>query len=450
MRPLGQTGAVFALLLLLSGQALAQLDTKKIFAEHLQGVVKLLMYDPVLEERLVAKQGESARGSGFISRGSGFIVTADGLIFTNRHVIETCLKGYVVIDYKDEQGRKVEGSILTYEPGLERDPDIIDLYYSGYTIPIIQIYNSNDPDDYTMYVGEVLALSETFDGAIVKIKTDLDGNPVTRKFKPVPLGNSDTTPPGGDLAVFGFPAQYQGGASNAIRDMVTLTRGQHSGWDYVFNQDFGFIKTDSEIHSGNSGGPVFDETNRVIGIATAKGTTTGIGLVGGINAMWSVAKFDADLHRQVTAVGLQAPRRAGPMNVLATADKYTVPDPQNWRNGGSNNNTGNTGGYAMKRYGTSGSNNASSGFTITGKVVSADAGRPIGGATVGLLVQKNGEWVVVASAVSKSDGSYSMNPNIASGTYRYAAVCEGYSDLVADVTIAEGKTVWNVKMAKRR
>ena len=60
---------------------------------------------------------------------------------------------------------------------------------------------------------------------------------------------------------------------------MTLTRGVYSG------MSFGFVKTDSDISPGNSGGAAFDENGDFVGVPTAgslpdleRGTTS-IGLL---------------------------------------------------------------------------------------------------------------------------------------------------------------------------
>jgi hypothetical protein len=144
----------------------------------------------------------------------------------------------------------------------------------------------------------------------------MDGNPVTRKFTTVPIGNSDNVTQGEQLCVYGYPAQFLGSVDLIMKDLSTISVGIMSGNDYVFNSDYGYIKTDAEIHPGNSGGPVFNEENKVIGIATAKGKTTGIGLVGGINGMYYISAIDSKAHSELIANGLTLPKRSSSINTI--------------------------------------------------------------------------------------------------------------------------------------
>jgi hypothetical protein len=98
--------------------------------------------------------------------------------------------------------------------------------------------------------------------------------------------------------------------------MSTLSIGIMSGMDYVFNEDYGYIKTDAEIHGGNSGGPVFGENNEVIGIATAVGTKTNIGLVGGINGMYYISVSNTELQDRLKKKSLIAPKRSFSINTI--------------------------------------------------------------------------------------------------------------------------------------
>ena len=284
------------------------LDTKMIASTYYKGVVKILLVDSALEK-------EKA-GSGYIGRGSGFFVSDDGVIFTNRHVVQYCVNGYIDYDYKDENGSVVTG----YEPysqDIINDASFVKAYHTGYCTPIVQVYTGTGLNDYKLYVAKVLTIGTgSFDGAMIKIVSDINGNPVYNKFTPVPIGNSDAAVQGEDLCVYGYPAQYDGNLETMLKDMSTLTIGKLSGYDYVFNKDYGYIKTDASINGGNSGGPVFDETNKVIGIATAVGNKTHIGLVGGINGMYYVAAPQSDVLTKLIAKGLTLPKNAGSISTV--------------------------------------------------------------------------------------------------------------------------------------
>ena len=282
------------------------LNTKKIVSKYSDGVVKIILLDSVQEK--------NKKGAGYKGRGSGFFITEDGYLFTNRHVVEMCVSGYIDYDYKDKFG-KTKSNLTTYSKDIVNDKTITKVYRTGYTTPIIQVYNGKDENDYKLYKAEVVAIGMgAYDGAILKVKSDIDGNPVKEKFNALPIGNSDKTFQGEQLCVYGFPQQFQGDKDLMLRDMSTLSIGIMSGMDYVFNEDYGYIKTDAEIHGGNSGGPVFGENNEVIGIATAVGTKTNIGLIGGINGMFYVAVSNPELQERLLDKGLVAPKRSFSIN----------------------------------------------------------------------------------------------------------------------------------------
>ncbi|WP_370477177.1 S1C family serine protease [Tamlana flava] len=287
------------------------LDTKFIASEYYQGVVKILMFDSELEKQ--------KPGKGYLSRGSGFVVTKDGYVFTNKHVVETAVKGY--IDYDYYLGKTKKSNFSVYSDEIANDINLIKVYSSGYTTPVIQVFNGKNENDYKLYRAEVVSIGVgAFDGALLKIISDMDGKPIAKPdFTKLPIGNSDNVSQGEKLCVFGYPAQFQGSADLMLRDLSTLSVGIMSGHDYVFNSDYGYIKTDAEIHPGNSGGPVFDEKNEVIGIATAKGNKTGIGLVGGINGMYYISAIDIQAHKKLIASGLTLPSRSSSINTTTGA-----------------------------------------------------------------------------------------------------------------------------------
>ena len=283
------------------------LDAKYIAANYYKGIVKILLYDST-----AAKNGVH---SGYVGRGSGFLVTDDGIVFTNRHVVELCVNGY--IDYDYNEGSTSWRTTAAYSDEKIKDASVTNIHYTGYTTPIVQVYYGQGESEYKLYVAQVLTIGVgSFDGAMLKIVSDINGNPVTTKFSPLPLGNSDGAVQGEDLCVFGYPAQYDGGFDLMLKDMSTLTFGKLSGYDYVFNKDYGYIKTDASINSGNSGGPVFNESNKVIGIATATSSKTNIGLVGGINGMYYVAAPKSNVLQQLITKGLTLPKNAGSINTI--------------------------------------------------------------------------------------------------------------------------------------
>ena len=315
------------------------LDSKMIASTYYKGIVKILLVDSALEK--------VKAGSGYVGRGSGFFVTDDGVIFTNRHVVEYCVSGYIDYDYKDASGT-TENNFASYSEGIINDASFVKAVRTGYTTPIVQVYFGQGQNDYKLFVGKVLTIGTgSFDGAMIKIISDMNGNPVSQKFSPVPIGNSDIAAQGEDLCVYGYPAQYDGSMETMIKDMSTLTFGKLSGYDYVFNKDYGYIKTDASINGGNSGGPVFDETNKVIGIATATGNKTGIGLIGGINGMYYVAAPQSTVLQKLITKGLTLPKNAGSISTV-TGEKKSIQSAEdiNATKGSSNSftNTSSSGG----------------------------------------------------------------------------------------------------------
>lgn len=278
-------------------------DAKYIARNFWEGVVKILVYDPVVEEKFNLQKGD-----GYLTRGSGFIVSPEGIIFTNRHVIEWCVYGYMVADWEDEEGVLHHSDVLTYKPGLELKPEIKKVYFIGHAKPIIQVFTEETGKNFELYAAEVVSLGEAFDGAMLKIVSQRDGKPVKRLFKALPIGNSDKVELGEDLVILGYPSQYEkSDFSLDLRDTLTMTYGKHSGWDYVFDDIYGFIKTNASVHEGNSGGPVFGDAETVIGIATAMGLRTHIGLVEGINGMYYLVEPYKHILGELATRGLTSP-----------------------------------------------------------------------------------------------------------------------------------------------
>lgn len=162
--------------------------------------------------------------------GSGSIIAPDGLILTNAHVV------------------------------------LSDRYYHVDALGIA-FTDKEDHAPELRYYAEVLQVDESLDVAVIKITTDLSGNPVdfnTVSLPYVPLGNADNLRLGDQITILGYPGI--GGVT------ITLTRGEVSGFTSESGRgDRAFIKTSATIAGGNSGGLAADAEGYLIGIPTQLG-----------------------------------------------------------------------------------------------------------------------------------------------------------------------------------
>ena len=152
-----------------------------------------------------------------VSSGSGFILTADGYIVTNCHVVSGATGVQVTLD------------------------------------------------DGTVYSAEVVGSDADYDIAVLKV------DPGDTKLKPVVLGSSDSLEVGEEVSTIGNP----------LGELTfSLTHGIVSCLDREINLDgtpFNMIQVDTAINPGNSGGPLFNSYGEVVGIVTAKTSSTGDG-----------------------------------------------------------------------------------------------------------------------------------------------------------------------------
>lgn len=150
--------------------------------------------------------------------GSGFIVTADGYLVTSNHLVEDGAEIQVMLNDGKRLPAEVRG----------RDPKT--------------------------------------DLALLKIKAD-------HALPYVVFGDSDSARPGDWVVAIGNPFGLGGTATSGI--ISARGRDIHSGpYD-------DYLQIDAPINRGNSGGPLFDLTGRVIGVNTAifspNGGNVGIG-----------------------------------------------------------------------------------------------------------------------------------------------------------------------------
>lgn len=152
--------------------------------------------------------------------GTGFVITADGYILTNYHVIESAQE-------------------------------------SGYKVSVLF-------KDKSSYEAKIVGFDEDNDVAVLKI----DASDLT----PATIGNSDDIAVGDSVFAIGNPL----GELN-----FSMTSGRVSALDRSITTDhssapINMFQFDAAINSGNSGGPVYNESGEVIGIATAKVGSYGV------------------------------------------------------------------------------------------------------------------------------------------------------------------------------
>jgi serine protease Do len=152
------------------------------------------------------------------ARGSGFIISADGTIVTNNHVV----KGARTLNVTLDDGTVLPAKVI----GTDSRTDIAILKVdAGHSLPFIQLGNSRDvkPGEWVVAMGNPFGLSSTVTAGIVSaVSRDIGAGPYDQ-----------------------------------------------------------FIQVDAPINQGNSGGPLFTQDGKVIGMNTAilspSGGSVGIG-----------------------------------------------------------------------------------------------------------------------------------------------------------------------------
>ena len=149
------------------------------------------------------------------SSGSGFVLTENGYIVTNYHVVE-----------------------------------------SAETVKVT-MYNGDEYE--AKYVGG----DEDYDIAVIKVEAE--------GLQAVTLGDSDTLNVGDHVLAIGNP----------LGELTfSMSGGMVSSVNRAINVDgtpFNMIQTDASINSGNSGGPLFNEYGEVVGIVSAKYSSSSSG-----------------------------------------------------------------------------------------------------------------------------------------------------------------------------
>jgi S1-C subfamily serine protease len=162
--------------------------------------------------------------------GSGSIISPDGLVLTNAHVV------------------------------------LSDRYYQVDHLVVALTVGADQPPE-PKYIAKVYQVDQALDIAVIRVETDLDGNPVdpaALNLPAVEMGSADQLTLGDPLTIIGYPGI--GGST------ITLTRGEVAG--FTAEEGYGnraFIKTSATISGGNSGGLAADQNGKLIGIPTQLG-----------------------------------------------------------------------------------------------------------------------------------------------------------------------------------
>lgn len=157
--------------------------------------------------------------------GSGFVITSDGYILTNYHVIEDAHKGGY---------------------------DVTVMLYDGET-----------------YLADIVGFDEDNDVAVLKI--DAQG------LDAATLGDSDTMLVGETVYAIGNPL---GELSNTVTSGIVSALDREISTDLSSTAAINMFQIDASVNSGNSGGPVYNSYGQVIGIVTAKYSSSGVEGIG--------------------------------------------------------------------------------------------------------------------------------------------------------------------------
>lgn len=168
-------------------------------------------------------------GPSSASTGSGSIITPKGHVLTNFHVVS------------DDNGKLIN---------------------QGNNV-IIAVPPAEGENAQPKYRAKVVDFDENLDLAIIQLLAMADGAalPANLGLNPIPIGSSKSVQIGDTIVIIGFPGL--GGSS------LTVTRGIHSGISRFTDDPGSFIKTDTEINRGNSGGTAINADGELIGIPTA-------------------------------------------------------------------------------------------------------------------------------------------------------------------------------------
>jgi serine protease Do len=210
--------------------------------------------------------------------GSGFSISPDGYIVTNAHVVapkdDNIKAAFLARAFRDNgddfvaairqegltqrQATRFLGAIVRWSTRMTR------LANYKRTITVLGSTGGGTTSSSKRRAARLVDAGEEFPGKdVALVKVD------ARNMATVQLGDDTALSTGDRLFVLGFPgaATFNPVLSKASQGEPTLTQGVLSAKKQV-NGGYTVLQTDAGMTHGNSGGPVFDEQGRVIGVAT--------------------------------------------------------------------------------------------------------------------------------------------------------------------------------------
>jgi serine protease Do len=210
--------------------------------------------------------------------GSGFSITPDGYIVTNAHVVgpkDDDLKAAFLAQELRDEGDDFVADIRAGGLSQRQATRFLDatvrwatrmatLANFKRTISVVGSTGSGTRSSSKRRAATLVDAGEEFPGkdvAVIKVQA--------RDMATVQLGDDTALSTGDRLFVLGFPgaATFNPVLSKDSQQEPTLTQGVLSAKKQV-KGGYTVLQTDAGMTHGNSGGPVFDEQGRVVGVAT--------------------------------------------------------------------------------------------------------------------------------------------------------------------------------------
>jgi S1-C subfamily serine protease len=153
------------------------------------------------------------------------------------------------------------GSLFDPEGLILTNAHVVDDRFGEYTELGVAVTHRTDEPPELSYLAEIATIDYDLDLAVIRIVSDLEGEPVSLSLPSVPLGDSGSVEIGDELRILGYPGI--GG------ETITFTRGSVSGFTGDRSvRGRAWIKTDATITGGNSGGMGINAAGELIGIPT--------------------------------------------------------------------------------------------------------------------------------------------------------------------------------------